>query len=410
MLASRATAARNVQRITRSFATVADSAGVKVAAVDFGQPTSSVTLLVKAGSRFEPKTGVAHALKNFAFKSTAKRSALGTVRESELYGGVLSSTLSREHLALTAEFLRGDEELFVDLLTTFATSAKFTRHEYLEYVTPIVEGETAAAASNPAVRAVELAHALAFRSGLGASLFAPAHTSVTHEDVKAFASSVFGKGNIAVLGTGIDQARLAALVEKSSLASLGTSTTSTSPSTYFGGETRLDAHAGAQTVFIGFGSTGSPAELAALAAYLSVEPALKWSQSSSALAAAIPEGASVKPVFLPYSDATLVGLLVQGQTPAAVKAAGTAAVKAIKSAGSIKDSDLKKAGRDGILSVLGSKVLAGADASLESSLSSLDKLAVGDFTKTAEGLLKNKPTYVAVGDIAALPFADELGL
>ena len=42
-------------------------------------------------------------------QSTGKRSALGTVREAELYGGVLSSTLSREHLALTAEFLRGDE-------------------------------------------------------------------------------------------------------------------------------------------------------------------------------------------------------------------------------------------------------------------------------------------------------------
>jgi hypothetical protein len=42
-------------------------------------------------------------------QSTGKRSALGTVREAELYGGVLSSSLSREHLALTAEFLRGDE-------------------------------------------------------------------------------------------------------------------------------------------------------------------------------------------------------------------------------------------------------------------------------------------------------------
>ena len=42
-------------------------------------------------------------------QSTGKRSALGTIREAELYGGVLSSSLSREHLALTAEFLRGDE-------------------------------------------------------------------------------------------------------------------------------------------------------------------------------------------------------------------------------------------------------------------------------------------------------------
>lgn len=68
MLASRASTARNVQRIARSFATVVDTTGVKVAAVDYNQPTSSVTVLVKAGSRFEPKRGVANALKNFAFK------------------------------------------------------------------------------------------------------------------------------------------------------------------------------------------------------------------------------------------------------------------------------------------------------------------------------------------------------
>jgi hypothetical protein len=42
-------------------------------------------------------------------KSTAKRSAIGTIREAELYGGLLSASLTREHLALTAEFLRGDE-------------------------------------------------------------------------------------------------------------------------------------------------------------------------------------------------------------------------------------------------------------------------------------------------------------
>jgi len=67
MLAARASS-RNVQRIARSFATVVDTTGVKVAAVDHHQPTTSVTVLVKAGSRFEPKEGVANALKNFAFK------------------------------------------------------------------------------------------------------------------------------------------------------------------------------------------------------------------------------------------------------------------------------------------------------------------------------------------------------
>ena len=68
MLASRASTVRNVQRIARSFATAVDTTGVKVVTLDYNQPTSSVTVLVKAGSRFEPKQGVANVLKNFAFK------------------------------------------------------------------------------------------------------------------------------------------------------------------------------------------------------------------------------------------------------------------------------------------------------------------------------------------------------
>ena len=68
MLAVRASTSRSVQRIARTFATVVEASGVKVASVDHGQPNSAVTLLMKAGSRFQPKAGVAQALKNFAFK------------------------------------------------------------------------------------------------------------------------------------------------------------------------------------------------------------------------------------------------------------------------------------------------------------------------------------------------------
>jgi len=62
-------ASRVVSASRRGFATVVDAAsGFKVAAVDNGQPTSSVTVLLKAGSRHQSKPGVAHTLSNFAFK------------------------------------------------------------------------------------------------------------------------------------------------------------------------------------------------------------------------------------------------------------------------------------------------------------------------------------------------------
>lgn len=223
---------------------------------------------------------------------------------------------------------------FVDVLTSFVTSAKFTRHEFEEYVSPIVTSDTEAAAHNPAVRAIDVAHNLAFRSGLGSSLFAPEHNNVTVDDVKAFALSAFNKGNIAVVGTGIDQATLSDLVKHAFAKAKVTASGSTSApaSKYFGGETRLAGNGGPQTVFIGFGSTSTgSAELAALAAHLSPIPSVKWSKGLSPLSS-IPEGTSVTPINLTYSDASLFGLLVQGSTSAGVKEAAKAAVSALKAA------------------------------------------------------------------------------
>ncbi|KAF8170779.1 Metalloenzyme, LuxS/M16 peptidase-like protein [Pholiota molesta] len=423
MLAARTSTARNVKRIARSFATVVDSAGVKVAAIDHNQPTSSVTLFVKAGSRFEPKEGVANALKNFAFKSTTQRTAIGTVRESELYGGLLSSTLGREHLALTAEFLRGDAPYFVDVLTSFITSANFTRHEFEEYVAPLVDADTTTVTHDPATRAVDAAHYLAFRSGLGSSLFAPEHNSVTVNDVKSFASSAFHKGNIAVIGTGIDQATLSELVQKAFAKAKAAAPTSAPASKYFGGETRLTGNGGPQTVFIGFGTAGpSSPELATLAAHLSPTPSVKWSKGTSPLTA-VPEGTSAIPVHLAYSDATLFGLLVQGSTVEGVKEAGKIAVSALKAAAQgIKAEELTSAKakakfaaasavdtREGLVSALGSKIFSDKVTSLDATLSSLDGVNATAFSKAAATLLKAKPTYVTIGE-AHLPFVDELGL
>lgn len=239
----------------------------------------------------------------------------------------------------------------------------------------MVEGDVAAANADPAIRAIEAAHALAFHSGLGSSLFAPSHNSLTTEDVKSFAKTAFTKGNIAVLGTGIDQALLTQLVEKSltgaaAAASAGTTSSATS---YFGGETRIEAHEGPQTVFIGFGSTGAPsAELGALAAHLSPQPSVKWSKGLSYIATVLPEGTSVQSVYLPYTDGTLVGLLVQGTNAANLKEAGKVAVQALKTVSTpsgITADELKKAiakakfnaasvveSRDGLVSAVGSKV------------------------------------------------------
>jgi len=226
------------------------------------------------------------------------------------------------------------------------------------------------------------------------------------------------------LGTGIEQARLSALVEKGFKSAQAGVAVQKSETKYFGGETRVEATHVPQTIFIGFGKPGAPTgELAALAAHLSATPSVKWSKGLSPLAAGLPEGASVQTVFLPYSDATLFGLLVQGDNVVLAKQAGEVAVQALKSAASVQpdaaNTAIAKAkfaaanavdGRDGYISVLGPKVLEGADASASSVVAALEKVNASAVSSAANALLKSKPTFVVVGDVNLLPYADELGL
>ncbi|KAJ1300666.1 hypothetical protein OPQ81_002314 [Rhizoctonia solani] len=408
-----ARAGRSTAALRRSFATAVDASGVSVAAVDNGQPTTAVTVLVKAGSRYETQQGAAHLLKNFAFKTTSQRSALRTAREAELYGGVLSSTLTREHLAISAEFLRGDEPHFVQLLSSVITSTQFLKHELTEDVLPRTEAETTAALANPGTQALELAHAIAFRStGLGASLFAQHPSPKNLDAVKQLAASAFTKGNVAVIGTGIDASILSQLVSKHLGGLPSGAGAKGSSSQYFGGETRVGSHGG-NAVFIGFGAPAASPELAALQAHLDVTPAIKWTAGSSPLA-----GTGAIPVYIPYSDAALFGVLVTGDNVAADTKTAVAALKK----GLTKEDTTKAVAkakfkaasavesREGLVSAVAPQAFGGPQASLESVHAALDKVSDASVSKTLSSLLGAKPTFVAVGDVSGLPYVDELGL
>ncbi|KAF9513542.1 hypothetical protein BS47DRAFT_1344183 [Hydnum rufescens UP504] len=317
--AARACRARLLQ--SSGFATVSESL-LKVSVVDGGRPAASVSLVLKAGPRFEAKPGLAHVLKNFAFKGTSQRSALKTV--------VLSVTLGREYLAFTAQFLRGDEKYFVDVLSGLVTSSNFANHELHESVAPQIEAEARAASADPAVVAIDVAHTLAFRSGLGNPLLAPSHNTITVEDVKAFAAQTFTKDNVAIIGSNVQVADLTQLVQKS-LEGLTSGTTATIPTKYYGGESRISAHT-LPTIFIGFGTSTPSPPLAVLSSYLDPTPSMKWSEGLSPLSV-LPVEASVQVVHESYSDGALLGILIQGPTTEVVKEAGKIAVKALKDAG-----------------------------------------------------------------------------
>jgi hypothetical protein len=73
----------------------------------------------------EPQLKSEISLHMLVLQNTTDRSALRLAREAESFGGVLSASHGREHLALTAAFLKGDESVvncrfsLTEILITF---------------------------------------------------------------------------------------------------------------------------------------------------------------------------------------------------------------------------------------------------------------------------------------------------
>ena len=126
---------------------------------------------------------------------------------------------------------------FTSVLTSILTTSKFLPHEYMVYVLPVVHDDATTASHSPTTVTIEAAHALAFHTDLGASLFANPHTPISLESMKSFAKEDFTSGNVAIVSTSINSARLAALVNKALAdATLPTSSSITAaPSKYFCG-------------------------------------------------------------------------------------------------------------------------------------------------------------------------------
>ncbi|PWN51971.1 putative QCR2-40 kDa ubiquinol cytochrome-c reductase core protein 2 [Violaceomyces palustris] len=422
----------------RTFSTAKAAGSINVAAADDGAPTSTITVAVKAGPRYEAVPGAAHVLKDFLFKSTDKRSALRLIRETELNGGVLSTSLTKEHLLLTAEFLRGDEDYFVEILGDVLSRSKFARHEFEEEVVPQVQAEYGQAFASPEIIGYDSLLQTAYRQrGLGSSLFASPVTPVSYKTVVDYAKQVFSKNNIAVLGSGIEAGKLSELVSKNFADVSASGSVPSTASKYFGGEQRVafaaphgseGGRASFGHFFVGYEGAGlndakSAAEFSVLRSLLGGESSVKWSKGLSPLSQISESvaGAKAEAFNLTFSDSGIFGAYISAPH-AAIQEAASKAAQAIKEvAGGIKEEDVQKAiakakfesaaaleSRSYSHQAAGGQLLDGGKIStLEESFSALDAVKASGLSSIAEKLLKSKPTTVAVGDLHKLPYADE---
>lgn len=363
--------------------------------------------MLKAGSRYQPAPGVAHLLEQFAFKDTRARSALRLVRESELLGAQLSTKLTREHLILTAKFLREDLPYFVQAFSDVASGTLYYDFELAELVGPVASLQSAEAYSDATYTALEGAYAAAFRTGLGNALLVDKTDSVTAEDVARYGLASFTKANASIAAKGVTPEDLAELVDsKFASVSAGVENTA-SPSKFYSGETRVKT-SGDSALVLAFPAAPS-AGLTALSYALGGSSSVKWSLGQSLLSVASGKtGASISAKVDNFSDASLLSISVTGESAAVITEGAKEAVKAVTAAA-------QGLSKEAVTAALAQAKFADISAR-ESSIVYATQVPAADFSavsadsikKTAEELVSGTKVLSVVGETYKLPYADEL--
>ena len=281
-------------------------------------------------------------------------------------------------------------------------------HELHEAVEPVIHLKQAKYAGNTLAVAVDSAHAVAFHSGLGQSLYPTTSTSgyLSEHSAAAFAESAYVRDNIAVVADGASRQTVSKWVDRFFK---GVPTTSHSKlplnitdSKYYGGEQRT-ASSGGNALVIGFSSAAlgsvSP-EISVLVALLGGTSSIKWSPGFSLLAkaAAAAPGSHVAAVNLAYGDAGLLTIQITGGAQSVRKAAEES-VKALKSVveGAVAKEDLTKAIAKAKFDALTTNELTGAGliSAGTSILNNAKPFQVAEAIKSLEAVTADKVKAVS---------------
>lgn len=371
-----------LSRVTaRTYSTAAQ--GLKVSSRDASGKLSKVTVVVNNAGSKAGKSGLAHLLSKSNFLNTETKSALRFNRESELLGGVYSSNVTRDSIVLSTQFLKEDLPYYVEGLGNVLTKTSFRPHEFTEIVVPVAKAEYANANESNEFKALESLHEISFRRGLGHPLYYDGLNKITIDEVKQFASDVYNTSNVSLYASGVNEEDLNKFINESALSALPSGASKNVPvKSYEGAESRIKAAGGSVALI------GVPVKPADFGKYevLSAAVGSAFLPGHPGALLSIP-GATSK--LLKYQDAGLFVVSVADKSGSAVAEGIRQAKKILES---VSSSDLSNATK-----------LAELSIALQSTFS--HPLS---YKAEASPIKFEKFNYVAVGDVDALPYANEL--
>lgn len=312
--------------------------------------------------------------------------------------------------------------------------------------------EQKALLASPLYLALNSVHGVAFHRGLGEPLTPTSSVPFKYIDapgIADFADSAYSKSNVAVVINGAAHSEASKWVKEFFTETPSGSKLESPASKYYGGEERI-AHGSGNALVLGFpGSAAFTAssykpEVAVLAALLGGQSSIKWSPGFSLLsnAAHATPGAHVSTTNAAYSDAGLLYVTLTGNA-GDIATASKNVVETIKkvASGDVSEEAFKKAVSTAKFTALeaGEQTNAGLEATGNGLITGgkafqIDELAKGfdgvgkdkvtqvchitsgmgglatNVMQAAKQILEGKASVSAVGDLYALPFAEEIGL
>lgn len=237
-------------------------------------------------------------------------------RNIQQVGGNLSINTDRETVEYNVELTRDKLDTGLKYLSDVSLKQVFKPWEVSDNLFRVKED--LARISAP-VRAVDLLHRAAFRTGLGNSIFCAKHHvgKISPEALQHYVASNFKTNRAAVVGVGVDHQLLVGYAKNLNLDS---GSGIDNPSKYYGGELRVDKSGNLANVAVATQGTGwnNPKEALAFAVLQQVAgtgPVTKRGNSGGALGRLVGSALGDKPFEFSafnasYSDDGLFGFVL----------------------------------------------------------------------------------------------------
>jgi len=401
---------------------------VVVATADSNLPVTRVSVVFRAGSRNESyeNQGAAHMLRVAAGLSSKHATGFAIIRNIQQVGGTIDAVVDREFVSYNVVTTADQIETGLRYLQDVIQPA-FKPWELADSV-PLVK--TQVSAVTPQVRAVELLHKAAFRSGLGNSIYIPKFQigKLSSESLLHYAANNCTADRCAVVGVGIDQNTLSGFAQCLELPN--GSGAKAEPTNYYGGDARKDTPGNMSHVAVA-GQGGSllnqkeALAFAVLQLACGASPATRRGNVNGsfgkALASAVSDATvSFSTLNASYSDAGLFGFVISTNAQCIGKA--VEAVARVLKSGAVSSEDVNRA-----KALLKASVLerCAADSALvqelstqslltkqvqtvDALISAIDGVTQQQVQEAAKKAGSSKLSVGAVGNLANVPYASNL--